>query len=189
MDKNLTDVLDQTYNLLDKILYSYELYKGLARYFEKTDKSVFDPYEVEFWSHISDNCIQMAAVQWYKVFGPYYHNESTHFTNLISEEELKCRLMEKGIDFSQVSHDMKTFRNKYVAHKDKKAFAVPYFFVPLRILHEFDSIVREKYEEVKKREYIPLVGLHEAYRLRIEDCLVKMRVLLGIDIEDSEFEF
>ena len=172
MDENLTDVLDQVYDLLEKTLYSYELYKGLARYFNRIDESFFDPYELEFWSHISDNCIQMAAVQWYKIFGPYHNNESTHYTNLVSEEELRCRLADKDIDFSQASYDMKTFRNKYVAHKDKEAFAVPFFSVPLRILHEFDSIVREKYEEVKKQEYTPLLGRHEAYRLRIEDCLV-----------------
>ena len=189
MDKSLSDQLDQTYEILDKALYSYELFRGLALYFKKINKAVFDPFEAEFWRYVSDNSIQMFAVQWNKVFGSCHHNESTHYTNLIPAADFKYKLMIKGIDFSGTNKDMRIFRSKYVAHKDEEDFAVPYFYRPVKIIHEFDSTIREKYEEARHRDYLNLDGRHEAYRIRVEDYLVQKQILSENDIEDPKYGF
>lgn len=189
MDKTLSDQLDQTYEILDKALYSYELFKGLDLYFKKINKAIYDPYEAEFWRYVSDNSIQMFAVQWNKVFGAYHNNESTHYTNLILAEDFEYRLRIKGVDFSGTIKDMKIFRSKYVAHKDEKDFAVPYFYRPVKIIHEFDSAIREKHDEARRRDYLNLEGHHEAYRIRVEDYLVQKQILSDNDIEEPKYGF
>ena len=184
----MLDKISLIYQILGNALYSYELFKRLTPFFPKKE-AIFDPYEVEFWRNISDNSIQMAAIQWNKVFGSIEsnkNNQNTHYTNLLSAEEFNFRLMGKGIDFSSTILDMKTFRDKYVAHKDKEEFAVPYFYRPIKVIHEFDFMVREKNEDIRECDCLDLERFHEAYKLRIEDYLIKMKILSADDIDDSE---
>ena len=131
----------------------------------------------------------MFAVQWNKVFGTHHNNESTYYTNLIPAVDFEYRLRIKGIDFSGTIKYMKIFRNKYIAHKDEKDFAVPYFYRPVKIIHEFDSVIREKHEEARSRDYLNLEGHHEACRIRVEDYLVQKQILSEDDIEEPKYGF
>lgn len=172
------DRFETIYNILDSALYSYELYKSLIPYFKRND-SVFDPYEKEFWCKVSDDCLQIAAIQWTKVFGSEKNNH-THYSTLISPEEFTIHLQKMGIDLKTVSSEMKKFRDKYVAHKDQESFPVPFFAKPIQIIHEFDVKVREnKHNDLC--ECFNLSGNHDAYKLRIEDYLIKIGILSESD--------
>ena len=65
-------------------------------------------------------------------------------------------------------------------------FAVPYFYRPIKVIHEFDFMVREKNEDIRECDCLDLERFHEAYKLRIEDYLIKMKILSEDDIDDSE---
>ena len=176
--------IDDIYELLRKTLYSYELYKQLVPYFMES-MNVCVIQEREFWTHVSDNCIQIAAVHWTKVFGSRLRGENkTHFTQLIEETRFNMYLVDYGIDFSSTCNEMSRFRDKYVAHKDNSIFEVPRFDDAITIIHKFDSLVRDSYKEMEWEAIPRLVKIQEGYRISISDYLCEKGIVQPIWIHD-----
>ena len=156
--KPVNDYITTVYPLLEDILYSITLYKTISGRI-KQDAS-YDPYEREFWVDIMNNSIQMAIINWCKVFGSENQNPfhySNHFEFVL-----------EGIEQSKAK--MVKFRNKYIAHKTEVEVSVPYLNEALAVIFAFDKILREEYD---LHSYPTMKETLESNQLRIEDILMR----------------
>jgi len=95
------------YPFLENVIYSITVYEVVTSHIHQN--KIFDPYEREFWVNIINNSIQMAIVDWCKVFGSE-NDDSIHYLT-------HCDFTLDGIDSTK--QKMVRFRNKFIAHKAK----------------------------------------------------------------------
>ena len=75
------------------------------------------------WISVSDNAIQMAAVQWCKVFSSE-NNDIRH--NRLMDESQFLKLL-GDVPFKQSTNEMLHFRSEYVTHSGYFDILVPAF--------------------------------------------------------------
>lgn len=144
------------YPFLENVIYSITVYEVVSSRIHQ-DKT-FDPYEREFWVNIINNSIQMAIVDWCKVFGSERDNPFHYKNNL--------DFVLDGID--PISEKMVRFRNKFIAHKTKVKVPVPILNEALDAIFAFDEKFREEFDF---DGYPTLKGSHESNQIRVEDML------------------
>ena len=135
------DLKMDIYSLLYSFVYSVAVFKVMD-----TRKAHFQTMEVEqarFWTSVSDNSIQQAVVNWCKVFGSY--NERTHYSKINTEhvKAFEKAVVERNIDFADYSKSMKNFRDKFIAHLDKKKERkeIPFLDSALTICFLYEEMV------------------------------------------------
>ena len=154
------DNIASAYGVLNDGLYSLAVYKGLHGRFAT---GCFEPFSRGFWVSVSDNAIQMAAVQWCKVFGS--ENNEIRYDKLVNEIRF-IAILGTEIPFKKVSDEIRHFRNKYVAHSANFNAPVPVFDNALKVVKAFDEVVREEYDA---EGLMSLIGAYDAYRMQVTD--------------------
>lgn len=144
------------YEILQKFIYHLAYYKALhLEYTKETNLSTF-------WTMTIDAHLMQATLYWCKVFGKDKNNDF-HWKNIISEAEQKDFLLfidKHGITkeiWHEIWHSMQTFRDKYVAHRDKKfSTSVPHFDIPLKIVYYYQrwSYEHENMDSYENFEYL-----------------------------------
>lgn len=158
------DTIGTVYPILQRVVYNIMLNRILVPKIK--ERGVFDPYEIEFWTHISNNAIQMAALDWCKVFGS--ENNEIYYEKYINKECFLKRL--KNMDYQKVRDDIRKFRNKYVAHCGLYDIPIPVFDDAIRIISAFQEEMEAEYD-LHGLSLGSIEGLCEAYQIRIEDYL------------------
>ena len=157
MDKEpISDYIKEVYPVLERILYNIAAYKTIQSFISKDDSLIENPYEQEFWVEMLNNAIQMAIIDWCKIFGserdnPYHYKK--HLENEIN-----------GI--GQIKEPMILFRNKFAVHWTNKKVPVPYLDGARELIYAFDQVIRGKYD---LDGYPELQNIYECYQLRVED--------------------
>lgn len=136
------ELVKDIYSLLYSFVYSVAVYKVLysrrERFREMTEE------QSQIWTSISDNSIQMAVIDWCKVFGSY--DERTHYKK-INTQYIECFeraiIAGKGINLVDYTKSMKTFRDTFIAHRDqkKKRKPIPYLNKALEICYLYERMV------------------------------------------------
>ena len=150
--KPIDEYVSVVYPFLEKVLYSIAIYRTILQRIEK----ITDCYEKEFWTININNAIQMAIIDWCKVFGSEWENE------------FHCKKhIELEID-KETKDAMVLFRNKFIAHKEDVKIPVPILDGAMNVIYKFDDKVRTEY---RLDGYPELKNSYEAYVIRMEDCL------------------
>lgn len=157
----INDYVATVIPFLENIIYSIALYRAIGKKIQQ-DK-VFEVYQREFWVRIMNNSVQMAIVDWCKVFGSTWRNKFHYSVNLDFELD--------GIETTK--DQMVRFRNKYAAHREKVRVPVPVLEDALSAVYAFDDMLREEYD---LKDYPTLRQAYDSYEIRIEDQLTKYEV-------------
>lgn len=142
--KTWNDKIATVYGTLYEALDSIAVFKELKPRF---NEGFFQPDIRSFWRIVSDNCLQMAAIQWCKIFGS--EGNELYWKQFVDEQ-----LFYELVSFERyvsVADAMRAFRNKYVAHNGGYKDPVPYFDEAVWVICAFDKIVREEYEDAEDR--------------------------------------
>ena len=129
------------YSLLYSFIYSVAIFKVMdSRKAHLQDMKV---EQAHFWVSVSDNSLQQAVVDWCKVFGS--NNERTHYSKINAEyvKAFEKAVADENIDLSDYSKSMKTFRDKFIAHRDekRKRKEIPYLDSALTICFLYEKVV------------------------------------------------
>ena len=160
MLKKIDNYVSTLYPVLEQILYNIAVYRMIKGNNKTENEIIKDYYQHIFWENTSNNAIQMAIMDWCKVFGSRYNN-SFHYMNhmqFVIEEE------------NQVKESMTRFRNKYIAHKTETEVPVPVLDGAIEFIYCFDYKLREEYD---LDGYPDLKSRYESYLLQIEDMIKK----------------
>lgn len=156
------------YNLLYTFVYSMAIYRSIYARSGKTYH--LDICHEHFWHAISENCLQLAVVNWCKVFGAA--DERTHYSKIYTDfiEVFEKTVAEKGIDFAEYSKSMKHFRDTYISHRDKqeRQKQIPYLDSALTICDLYERIVLCG---EPNRELFDLAGHYNQYAAEISQYL------------------
>ena len=155
---SITPYISEVYPILEHILYNIAVYRTLSSLNPVNDTPIIieDPYRRDFWINTSNNAIQMAIIDWCKVFGsekdnPYHTRKHLNIT----------------VD-DQIRRPMIRFRNKYIAHKDNEPVSVPVLDGAIQAMFEFDEKIRELYD---LNGYPGLKDCLETYMIRVQDLM------------------
>ena len=156
----ITNYISTIYPILEHILYNIAVYRTLSSLYPVNDTPAIieDPYRRDFWINTSNNAIQMAIIDWCKVFGSKYNND-LHYSNHLNIEI---------VDLEQVKESITRFRNKYIAHKDNEAVPVPVLDGAMQAMFELDEKIRELYD---LDGYPGLKDCLETYLIRVQDLM------------------
>jgi hypothetical protein len=105
-----------------------------------------------FWAFTMDAHLSMACIYWCMVFGASGSNP-THWKNLVRKQDqqklsrqfTKAVLERTGFteqEWKDYWHQMVSFRNKYVVHRDQFRDQVPHFDQALAVAYAYDGWVR-----------------------------------------------
>ena len=164
------ETIGRVFGIIDEALYSMALYHEI-RPSERNDQ-VFDPDLRRFWISISNNAILMSVIQWCKVFGSEYNND-THYSHFVDTNHFKEHL--NGVPYDNISKSMRNIRNKFAAHEDpiEEREEIPCFETARKVMEAFYETVQEEYD-------IPslpsVLGTYESYQLQIQDYLKECRI-------------
>jgi len=156
--KPITDYISTVYPFLQQILYNIAVYRTIRTRFPLNDALIENPEQRDFWISTSNNAIQIAIIDWCKVFGSERDNP------------FHCGKHEDFTVDEQVCAAMTRFRNKYIAHKTEVEVPVPVLDGSIEVMFEFDKKIREKYD---LDGYQNLEGWYEGYKIQIEDMMEK----------------
>lgn len=154
----INDYISTIYPSLEHIHYNIAVYRTISSFYAVNDTPAIieDPYKRDFWINTSNNAIQMAIIDWCKVFGsekdnPYHSHKHLDFT----------------VD-DQIRTPMIRFRNKYIAHKDNEPVPVPMLDGAMQAMFELDEKIRELYD---LDGYPGLKDCFETYMIRIQNLM------------------
>lgn len=157
--KPITDYISTVYPFLQHILYNIAVYRTISVRIQPSDDALIEnPDQRDFWINTSNNAIQMAIIDWCKVFGSERDNP------------FHCGKHEDFTVDEQVCAAMTRFRNKYIAHKTDVEVPVPVLDGAIEVMDEFDKMIWEKYD---LDGYQNLEGWYESYKIQIEDLMEK----------------
>ena len=153
----ITGYISTVYPILQQILYNVVVYRMINVRLQPSDDALIENlYQRDFWINTSNNAIQMAIIDWCKVFG--------------SERDNPFHCGKHG-DFAvdeQICTAITRFRNKYIAHKTDVEVPVPKLDGAMEVIYDFDKKIREEYD---LDGYQNLEGWYETYTIRIEDLM------------------
>ena len=153
----ITEYISTVYPILQQILYNIAVYWTVTSRFSPSDDALIEnPEQRGFWINTSNNAIQMAIIDWCKVFGSERDNP------------FHCGKHEDFTVDEQVSTAMVRFRNKFIAHKTETAVPVPMLDGVIEVMFDFDKKIREEYD---LEGYQNLEGWYETYEIRVEDLM------------------
>ncbi len=159
--KPFSDFVATVYPFLENVLYSIALYKTIS---DRIYQDVFiDVCQRELWVNVINNSIQMAVIDWCKVFGSDYENPFHYSRN--------CDFQIEGID--SVKEKMTRFRNKYIAHKTTVDVPVPSLNEATNVIFAFDKEIRKKSD---LDGYPTFQETYESCQIRIEDLLDRYHI-------------
>lgn len=155
----ITNYIATVYPLFEQILYNIATYRTILKHFnsEWNYCIIENPNQHEFWTYILNNAIQMAILDWCKVFGS--KTNSFHYTKHLAQT------IESA---DEIETSMTRFRNKYIAHKTETKVPVPVLDKAMDAIYEFDDKAREEYD---LDDYPILQVRYDSYQLCIEDLL------------------
>ena len=158
--RSITPYISEVYPILEHILYNIAVYRTISSFYPVNDTQALieDPYKRDFWINTSNNAIQMAIIDWCKVFGSKYNNDLHYSNHLNIEIE----------DLEQIKDSMTRFRNKYIAHKDNEPVPVPVLDGAIQVMFELDEKIRELYD---LDGYPGLKDCLETYMIRVQDLM------------------
>lgn len=125
------EIAEQIYEILSNFFFNIESHWAIKQYILSFDDN--SPSR-SLWILFSNNCLQMAVIEWCKIFGSKYNN-ATHYTHCIDELD--------GIE--ETVKDMKEFRDKYISHFDFYDKPIPFMQRAVEIVKRFDHVMLEKY--------------------------------------------
>lgn len=169
--------IENIYRILETMLYNYAAYKAIRNHSAKEYGVLFRPDIRLFWAIVSNNCLQMSAVDWCKVFGSK-NNNKTHFSHFIDPDIFESKLSRESVDLVTCSKEMKSFRDKYISHSDNYDSPVPYFDSSLKVVFIFDAAVKERYREQTdvfpnlRETYLNYMEILEDYirEIKLNEC-------------------
>ncbi len=153
-------------------LYSIALYRAIGP--QERNDDIYDPTIREFWIHISNNAIQMAAINWCKVFGTRKRqNDKTHFSLFVNAGSVKARL--QGVSLDNISDRMLNFRDKFAAHEDaeEERQTIPDYDEVMQVMEAFQEAVMEEYDIPE----LPSIKCkYESCQIQVQECLKKCTI-------------
>lgn len=127
----------------------------------------------EFWTTVQGNFLDIAVLEWTKLFGSYadeHHwkkvvTDSNQFkTNMLTS----CRLTDKG--FSNVHKKIKVYRDHFLAHLDKdEKMHIPHLGYAQKLIYYYYGVVYNMLEK-NRRQDLP-VDIEMYY----EECLLESK--------------
>ena len=135
--------------IVRKFVQSYTYYNVLHTHYQE------NKLESAFWTKTIDVHLQMAVIDWCKVFGAHGANNQLHWKKTgddLTKKELDNfrQMIYEHTGFSKRGWEdynlkMRNFRDTYVAHYDitDPQEPVPYFLPALLVAYAYDDWVRE----------------------------------------------
>lgn len=125
------EIVEQIYEILSNFFFDLESHWAIKQYIlSLDDNSPSRP----LWILFSNNCLQMAVIEWCKIFGSKYNN-ATHYTHCIDELD--------GIE--ETVNNMREFRDKYISHFDFYDKPIPFMQRAVEVIERFDYVMLKKY--------------------------------------------
>lgn len=169
----------ENYNeeLIGKVYYSMKHFLFHSEAFRTINKRIDCLLgDREFWVYTNDAHLKSAVMIWCKLFG--IKKEETHWQRLFSNKICDAQtlrfyelLEEKGISreqFEQFSNDMRTFRNKYVAHQNDYNKPVPILDIAYEAVFALDKLIRESPYTFTDDKFELMV---DGYRMQIKGTI------------------
>ncbi|OPZ92208.1 MAG: hypothetical protein BWY74_01695 [Firmicutes bacterium ADurb.Bin419] len=167
------EVYSTLFPLMRNFLYHYLSYKELIQAYKSL------PGDSEFWVYTCDAHLQMASITWCMVFGD--NSNEPHWKNLeLNEDEFRsvlfreCQIDEN--DWKEYWNTMRTFRNKYVAHRELNNFndPVPFLDLAYKAVIILDLWIRDQISpDINENE--PFNCLAEVYNKNIKSTIRKVK--------------
>ena len=109
----------------------------------------------EFWATVQCNFIDIAVLEWLKLFGD--HNDKHHWKKIIEDRETfkkemlsSCKITEDELAKSRDS--IKEYRDKFIAHLDsEEVMHIPVLDTPLALVKYYYSCVANELNEKRLR--------------------------------------
>ena len=132
-----------------KFVQSYTYYKVLYQHCKD------NKLESAFWAKAIDSLLEMAAIEWCKIFGSHGNSNQLHWkktTDDLSDDDIQAfqQMIYDHTDFSKSEWEeynlqMRTFRDQYVAHLDvSESLPTPPFFIhALQVAYAYDKWIRD----------------------------------------------
>lgn len=156
----ITDYIAAVYPLLEQVLYNIAVYRTILKDFN-SDRDcgiIENSNQHEFWTCMLNNAIQMAVIDWCKVFGSAYNNPFHYSKHLMQTIE----------NADEITASMIRFRNKYIAHKTETKVPATVLDKAMDAIYEFDQKARGEYN---LDDYPILQVRYDSFRLQIEGLL------------------
>ena len=158
----ITDYISEVYPILKHILYNITAYRTIiSRIQVPNDTIIENPYRQEFFVNMLNNAIQIAIIDWCKIFGSEHNNQfhcRNHFDFTVDE---------------QIRSSMIRFRNKFIAHKTDVEIPVPILEGAIEVMFGFDRKIRKEFD---LDGYPKLKDWRETYEIRVEDLLEELEL-------------
>ena len=164
------DTIGRVFGIIEETLYSIALYREIRPNDRNND--FFDPTIRKFWIIISNNAIQIAAINWCKIFGKK-HNNRMHYSLFVNADRFHAKLQD--VSLADYTERMLNFRDKFVAHEDeeKTRKPIPDFNIAIHIMEAFIETIQEEYD-------IPLQptiqNQYESFQHQIRSCLKECKI-------------
>jgi len=121
----------------------------------RASKAAFDDLGMKsaYWAATLSSYLMLAAIHWCKVFGSHGCN-ATHWKHVATadvdnlQDQFRARVLTvtglSKTEWERYHRQMCDFRNKFIAHRDRKYKApVPDFDVALGVVYAYDDWIRE----------------------------------------------
>ncbi|HEY9135886.1 MAG TPA: hypothetical protein VIM85_08835 [Pseudomonadales bacterium] len=101
----------------------------------------------QFWVSLNSNFIDIAVLEWYKLFGDY--KDKHHWKKVMHDDQcFKTRMFEelgiKQADLDKIHGSVKSYRDKFVAHLDsEETMNIPRLEDALRMVYFYYSEVQK----------------------------------------------
>lgn len=165
MNSEIVDIYDLTgdekisydiYEIIDNACFNLAIHRALSERFKSINEERIDIEGRLFWVVVTDNSLMMTAVNWCKVFGSDKNN-GTHYKRLKDYETFESVASDKGYNIDEYSKEMREFRDKFIAHKDRYEKPIPNFDIALDIMELFYETVLNKLEHTNS----PIVSFRD----------------------------
>jgi hypothetical protein len=109
----------------------------------------------EFWVTVQGNFIDIAVLEWLKLFGD--HNDKHHWKKVVNDKESfkeqmldSCAITEDDLVHSRES--FKSYRDKFIAHLDsEEIMQIPVLDTPLALVKYYYTYVTDELGEARLR--------------------------------------
>jgi hypothetical protein len=133
---------DLIYKFLEKSIQSLLLYESAQE--KKIKATVDNPSRLKSYQVIADNCIQMAAVNWCKVFGSK-KSKMYYATDKNLDKKLFLSFVEaRDASFQEIGDKMRSFRDKYGEGNYSQEEVNKLFKQALDVIDAYEHVLGER---------------------------------------------
>lgn len=115
--------------------------------------------EGDFWITMQGNCLDIAVLEWCKLFGE--HNGKHSWSVILHEPDIFKSALIKELKIDEKEwmasrSELRTYRNKFVAHLDSEVtMQIPQMDLPLKMVNYYFNIIMSYEDETNIFKGIP----------------------------------